>query len=554
MNILNKSYLHYTFQTALKVEIDYNSGRHIQGTFLHMSKIIHKWIITKFSSINVPKSICNFQKNLVSQSVEILYSYEDSFFSMKTTHADKEVANRMWITEAEIFRKDDELFLGVRNAYTSTSQKNEDDYKMYSVPTFVKTISRTVTLLDGKHSPSYISYLNSEQHLKDIYLEIVSDERQLPIIVISQNSTLPQEISNYFVTDDGYLLDGERLADALKFIAHVYYLPCSAQEKWSQMIGKEWGVYNGAVRTYFPHVNIDDMCYYNHPMLVPSKILAMNYAGENGREYYGGQAFRHILMHSIKNYNMHLRFKWTDIGYKFYNVARSEQLLDYNRKSEDIEGWCVLLEEDNDRLNKDLEDISALLEAQEEELKCVEETVRKYEAINTTNQMRIIDLEKQLYALQNIQKKIEYPKTYAEIPAWINDNFNGRIELLPKAVRSLKNAEYQNVQLVCELLQGMATIYYEMKMDLIERSAYESFIKSCGVEDTPAISDISAGEQGDEYYPIYNGKRHKLERHITKGNSRDPRECLRIYYFWDEQANVVVIGSLPGHLKIRSSN
>lgn len=74
------------------------------------------------------------------------------------------------------------------------------------------------------------------------------------------------------------------------------------------------------------------------------------------------------------------------------------------------------------------------------------------------------------------------------------------------------------------------------------------------LKDEKAISTISAGEQGDEYYVTIGDKKHLLERHLTNGVSRDKRYCLRIYYYWDEDRNQVVIGSLPAHLNIRSSN
>jgi len=39
-----------------------------------------------------------------------------------------------------------------------------------------------------------------------------------------------------------------------------------------------------------------------------------------------------------------------------------------------------------------------------------------------------------------------------------------------------------------------------------------------------------------------------MDRHLVKGTSRDPRFCMRIYFFWDDEENVVVVGHLPGHL------
>ena len=69
-----------------------------------------------------------------------------------------------------------------------------------------------------------------------------------------------------------------------------------------------------------------------------------------------------------------------------------------------------------------------------------------------------------------------------------------------------------------------------------------------GLDERGAITDIGAGRQGETYYVQYQGRRRKLERHLAKGTSMDPRYCLRIYYFWDEQNQMVVIGDLPRHL------
>ena len=69
-----------------------------------------------------------------------------------------------------------------------------------------------------------------------------------------------------------------------------------------------------------------------------------------------------------------------------------------------------------------------------------------------------------------------------------------------------------------------------------------------GLAEGGSITDAAAGMQGDSYFLQYNGKKRKLERHLTKGNSKDRRYCLRIYFFWDDQDQVVVIGDLPHHL------
>lgn len=45
----------------------------------------------------------------------------------------------------------------------------------------------------------------------------------------------------------------------------------------------------------------------------------------------------------------------------------------------------------------------------------------------------------------------------------------------------------------------------------------------------------------------------KLDRHLRKGTGRNPRECMRIYFFWSDEDSQVVIGFLPAHLDTRNS-
>ena len=52
-------------------------------------------------------------------------------------------------------------------------------------------------------------------------------------------------------------------------------------------------------------------------------------------------------------------------------------------------------------------------------------------------------------------------------------------------------------------------------------------------------------------YPPASGTREFLAYHLKKGNARDVRYCLRIYFFWNAKDQQVVVGSLPGHLSTR---
>ena len=105
-----------------------------------------------------------------------------------------------------------------------------------------------------------------------------------------------------------------------------------------------------------------------------------------------------------------------------------------------------------------------------------------------------------------------------------------------------------------QTLRLLATDYVNGRRG--DRDAYKRFetgIRSDSVELSKSISDARAGEQGEEYFVRYKGERRLLEWHLKKGASRDSGRDLRIYFFWDDGDEEVVIGFLPAHLDNRIS-
>jgi hypothetical protein len=71
-----------------------------------------------------------------------------------------------------------------------------------------------------------------------------------------------------------------------------------------------------------------------------------------------------------------------------------------------------------------------------------------------------------------------------------------------------------------------------------------------GLDESRSVTEYGATS---EYYVDYQGTRTFLERHLKRGNARDERRCLRIYFFWDKREQVVVVGHMPDHLTTRQS-
>ena len=82
---------------------------------------------------------------------------------------------------------------------------------------------------------------------------------------------------------------------------------------------------------------------------------------------------------------------------------------------------------------------------------------------------------------------------------------------------------------------------------------YTDCLNALELEEAASISGTRVGEQGDEYIVQHNGKKRELDRHFKKGNSRETRRCFRIYFFWDDEEEQVVVGWLTSHLNTRQT-
>ncbi|MDE0380005.1 MAG: hypothetical protein OXI20_12265 [Rhodospirillales bacterium] len=142
---------------------------------------------------------------------------------------------------------------------------------------------------------------------------------------------------------------------------------------------------------------------------------------------------------------------------------------------------------------------------------------------------------------------------YTDLPDWMERHFPGRVVLAGRALRTLKSARFEDVALVGRAVALLGTAYHRMKTEggMELREAFEDALRELKLQETPSISADRQGKARDGYEIDWEGKRLTLDRHL-KNNSgtRDPRRCMRIYFAWDEDAARVVIGHLPGHMRI----
>jgi hypothetical protein len=155
-----------------------------------------------------------------------------------------------------------------------------------------------------------------------------------------------------------------------------------------------------------------------------------------------------------------------------------------------------------------------------------------------------------------------YPASLDTLESWTAEHHSDKIFFMSRAVNNAGKSQFEDVRLIFQAIEVLAVEYHAMRISKPEdaekcRVACEGRIKELGLELSPSISAARASEEGDDYYVYYPPGQLKdqklLDLHLKKGSDRDQRYCLRIYFFWDDKLNKVIIGWLPNHLDTRAT-
>ncbi|WP_150126480.1 hypothetical protein [Burkholderia cenocepacia] len=135
----------------------------------------------------------------------------------------------------------------------------------------------------------------------------------------------------------------------------------------------------------------------------------------------------------------------------------------------------------------------------------------------------------------------------ADLPEWAELNAE-RIVVLPRALSGAKKSQYENPALIMEALEFLASDYREHKCGNLSLAEFNERLKNQPFQLANSVGWGIAGEQGDQYFVRWGKRRVFLDQHLLKGGGREPRYCMRIYFFFDDASGRCVIGSLPHHL------
>lgn len=256
-------------------------------------------------------------------------------------------------------------------------------------------------------------------------------------------------------------------------------------------------------------------------------------------------------------------------GIVFLSAARehllrsTEQIL--RRSGEVSDHWAERFEQLETHWRAEMADKDAAFRALTEQLarqqqycnRLEKEKAELRQAVKTAEEYCRLQLAKQSDELAFLRRKLNQPSRHEDIPAWIESHFKGKLLLHPKAISMLEGREARGVDvgLICDALDFLATDYWDRRY---RRISSEEMYTRCSAKYGRPFEVKPTGNATVEFTPsqykikYLTGARGKpverpLDYHLGVGN--DPEDLLRIYFLHDDEQQLIVVGSLPKHLR-----
>jgi hypothetical protein len=207
-------------------------------------------------------------------------------------------------------------------------------------------------------------------------------------------------------------------------------------------------------------------------------------------------------------------------------------------------------------LEQDIENAVALAAGEEQARLKAEEEVRR---LNSEKEylryhIRQLDEKAEKAGASYTQVEIPIPDSLDELKSWAEEHLEGRIVVTRRAARASKGSPFGNAELAYRAVKALAFEYRDMKRfggsEMMAK--FETALEELGLSNAPSGEEHLLKEKGGRFEVEYRGRQRLLNWHLkNKGNTRDPSRCFRLYYFWDDDTDQVIIGSMPGHLETR---
>lgn len=476
------------------------------------------------------------------QQLTVIADTERGFWAGRLRYADRPrgnqlaVAGRTWTAEVVIRTQGNAVHVGVQ--MFMAARHGVDQTLQYDRPELIPMLEASLGLADITRLTPQAPEISS----KALAALIDHPLRRRSVVVL----TKPDRPEPGFP----YLLDRTAIGSQLLGIAWVVCLSPDETYEWTEQVTRTWTVYGGAVRTYKPFLDWEDSEPFEHPLTFGDRIASWAYAGEQGesafRSFLVEQCVRDLadMRHSLTPELTFESIQELDLRLRKEAADQGELLPLAEEEISTLRNKIVSLQSENETLRQDAEVSRELLDSERQTIQLlIAENQRYFELLK---------------ARSTLAEPAQGPLDYGDFKEWCDKSFPGRLQLHARAVRSLKDASYSNVSLVAQCLTALAQDGRAwLNGEPGAKQQFETRCGNIGVRLEKAGSETRMYEQDEAYlveHPKGSGQKKLLLWKLAKGDDRDQRNCLRIYFFFDDSSRSVVVGHLTSHLPIRSSN
>lgn len=247
-------------------------------------EIIYKWVREHISMVfpQMPEELTSVDYSTIGYKVYI--TYEAGEFHMDFQHISNSEAGVIWHVTVDMVSAGDIYDVNVENICETINVKE----RRYSRPKFMKDMFNQVGFVDAGivmeegSSPEEISY----DKLNAI---VESPDRYMPIIVIVK----PDEIPDWAIDCDGYILRTDMLKKTLNGLCHVYLCSGDCKKRYKEEYGKE--SVDGGVMMWEKNSNYP--IFYSMDIINQSFFEEVNHSINENVEYE--KSFRYSLREQV---------------------------------------------------------------------------------------------------------------------------------------------------------------------------------------------------------------------------------------------------------------
>ena len=571
---------------------------------------IMSWLRERFRALDVPNEIKmpdpeDYEKlNLTELKsfridsgyiLESIFIEEDKTWAMQLVEPDlgpnpgrtsqmrPPAPGRMFFTNIGLIMKKNTVEIGI-NIQVSELENEEIPCEVFRVGV-VKKLARNPKIgLEQElkyriiEKPFLIETLNDIGKLKNL---IQAEERQIPVLIISEpgestflshetHPILKQNLDNLIhiknplteelnrLSECGQvkknLIIAEDMAEPMLGYAYTFDLPYSFHDDF--VANGDSSLEPGGICIYYPSMFGGHKEKYSYQYICEKTDLIRKMIESNVQEFlkrkvitFGEVKFlRHLKQKEMEN--MLKTAKQQGEGEEVF----LKEMEDYKRlRDQKLAEERGFFDQNITSLEKEKEKLTNRISQLEGRL--TKETTEQ-ENLNILNG-ELNTLREENHKLKTQIEKLCRPIKTMEIPKWVEDSFSGRLIFHEKAVTLIENTPTSEVDmaLLCDALEFLAKEYRDELTGIIsedQRNALCSKRYDRPFTVTP-ITGMTPNayplEYKIKYYKDEKGKTHEsiLDLHLKSGTGTE--NLLRIYFLYDKEKQLIVVGSLPKHLK-----